>query len=177
MERYLDNLQILLDYPFVRRVRRNHGLEHATIHLLSRRIPNLRLVGRSDPGGFWLYGNVPTEDVRDCATRALERMRNGEHQLAVHPNCGTNLVVAALLGTGATLAALIGSERRRFGKLQRIPLIAMGLMMALILGQPLGMRLQEHVTTLGDPLDLEIVDVRSVKRGGIVAHRIETRST
>ena len=29
-----------LSLPFVRRIRRNHGLEHATIHVLSRKIKN-----------------------------------------------------------------------------------------------------------------------------------------
>ncbi len=177
MERQLEVLQPALDIPLIRRVRRNHGLEHATIHLLSRRIPHLRVVGRSDMGGFWLYGSVPTEEVSQCASQALERMRRGEHQLAVHPNCGTNLVTVALLGTVATMVALIGSERERFGRLQRIPLIIAGLMIAALFGQSLGMQVQQHVTTLGNPGDLEIVAVRRVDRGGMTVHRIETRSS
>ena len=177
MQRYFDNLQSLLDIPFVRWVRRNHGLEHATIHLLSQHTPGLKIVGRSDAGGFWIYGNVSTENVQDCATRALSRMRKGEHQLAIHPNCGTNLVTAAVLGTVATLAALVGSDRERFGKLQRIPLIVLALIMALVLGQPLGMRIQQHITTLGNPSDLEITEVKRIERGKMTVHRIETSSS
>lgn len=177
MESIFDLLAPVLDSAFIRRVRRNHGLEHATIHLLSQRIPNLRMVGRSDAGGFWLYGDVPTEEVRRQAAQALQRMRGGEHQLAIHPNCGTNFVTVALLGTAAVLAALIGSERERFGKLTRIPLIATVLLGAAVLGQPLGMRVQQHVTTLGEPGDLEIVAVRQVGTGGMTTHRVETRSS
>lgn len=177
MEKQLDLLQPLLDIPFVRRVRRNHGLEHATIHLLSKRIPNLRIVGRSDAGGFWLYGDVPTQAVEDSVTAALDRMRGGEHQLAVHPNCGTNLITVAMLGAGATLIALIGSERQRFGKIQRLPLIIIGLLMATIVGQPIGMRLQQHVTTLGEPGDLAILGIRQVEQGGMIMHRVSTRSS
>lgn len=177
MQRQLELLQPLLDVPFVRRIRRNHGLEHATIHLLAQRIPNLRAVGRSDAGGFWLYGKVSTDDVRDCATRALDRMRKGEHNLAIHPNCGTNLVTVATLGAAATLLALAGSERERFGKLQRLPLLIIGLLMAAIVGQPLGMQLQEHITTLGDPGDLEIVRVQRLTRKRMTVHRVETRSS
>jgi hypothetical protein len=177
MEKQSELLQGMLDIPFIRRIRRNHGLEHATMHLLSQRVPNLRVVGRSDAGGFWIYGPVPTEDVRDCATGALTRMRNGEHHLAIHPNCGTNLVTMALLGAGVTFLALIGSERRRFGKLQRLPLVVIGLLMAAVAGQPLGLQLQEHVTTLGDPADLEIVDIRRMDRSGVIMHRIQTRSS
>jgi hypothetical protein len=177
MEKYLEDLQKLLDIPFIRRIRRNHGLEHATIHLLSRRMPNLRLVGRSDAGGFWLYGDIPTEAVERDAAQALSRMRRGEYQLAIHPNCGTNLITVVALGTAATLVALLGSERERFGKLQRIPLIMMGLLAAVIFGQPLGMRLQQHITTLGDPGDLEIAEVRHSRRSNMTVHRVVTRSS
>jgi hypothetical protein len=172
----LDSLEGLLDTPVVRRIRRNHGLEHATIHLLSRRIPDLRMVGRSDAGGFWLYGDVDTEAIRQAANAALNRMRGGEHQLAIHPNCGTNLVTVALLGTVATFVALAGSGRERFGKLQRLPLLMTGLLAAALFGQPLGMRLQEHVTTLGDPGDMEIVAVERRDQGGLTAHRVKTRN-
>jgi hypothetical protein len=177
MQRQLTLIQPVLDIPYVRRTRRNHGLEHATIHLLSQRVPNLRMVGRSDSRGFWLIGEVSTEDVETCAANALKRMQAGEHGLAIHPNCGTNLLTVAVLGTLAALIALIGSERERFGKIQRIPLIATGILFAAIFGQPLGMQVQEHITTLGDPGDLEIVEIRHSVRGGLTAHRVRTTSS
>ena len=34
------------------RTRRNHGLEHATVTLLSRQDPKLKLAGRSTAAGF-----------------------------------------------------------------------------------------------------------------------------
>jgi hypothetical protein len=176
MERQLESLQAVLDVPFIRRIRRNHGLEHGTIHLLSARVQHLRMVGRSDSKGFWLWGEVPTDEVATCVNAALTRMRAGEHSLAIHPNCGTNLVTTALLGAGATMVALMGSERERGGKLARIPLIVMGLLFASIFGQPVGRKIQEHITTLGDPGDLEITAIRRVTRFGMTAHRIETRS-
>ncbi|MBE9507029.1 MAG: hypothetical protein IMY86_03185, partial [Chloroflexi bacterium] len=57
------SLLAFLDLPPVSRVRRNHALEHATMHVLSERYRNLRLVGRSSLWGFYIYGNVPTEDL------------------------------------------------------------------------------------------------------------------
>ena len=177
MQRQLTTFQNLLDAPVIRRVRRNHGLEHATIHLLAGRVPDLRVVGRSDMNGFWLYGDIPTDAVQQSAEMALNRMRAGEHQLAVHPNCGTNLVTVALLGTMATFFALIGSEKERFGKLQRLPLLALMLMLALIVGQPLGLQLQQHVTTLGDPADMEITEVQQLTRGNLTVHRVKTHSS
>ena len=50
----------ILNLPVIRRVRRNHGLEHATIHILSRKVKNLSMAGRSTMRGFYLYGNVAT---------------------------------------------------------------------------------------------------------------------
>jgi hypothetical protein len=177
MQRLLEALQSLLDVSVVRRVRRNHGLEHATIHLLSGKIPDLRIVGRSDMNGFWLYGNVSTEAIHQSVTAALNRMRAGEHQLAIHPNCGTNLVTVAFLGALATMFALIGSEKERFGKLQRLPLLALALMLAMTVGQPLGLQIQQYVTTLGDPADMEIMEIRQVNKGNVSVHRVKTHSS
>ncbi|MBN1427463.1 MAG: hypothetical protein JXB07_03700 [Anaerolineae bacterium] len=177
IQRQLSTLQVLLDIPFIRRVRRNHGLEHATIHLLAGRVPDLRVVGRSDMNGFWLYGDVPTDVIRQSANMALHRMRAGEHKLAVHPNCGTNLVAVALIGALATLFALIGSEKERFGKLQRLPLLALMLMLAVMVGQPLGLQLQQYVTTLGDPADMEIMEIQQITKGNLTVHRIKTQSS
>ncbi len=177
MERALESLQGLLDIPFIRRVRRNHGLEHATIHLLSDKVSNLKMVGRSDSRGFWLWGEVPTDDVAACVNSALARMRAGEHSLAIHPNCGTNLVTTALLGAALTMVALMGSERERGGKVARVPLIVLGLLAALVFGQPMGRKIQEYITTLGDPSDLKIISIRHIERLGMTAHRIETWSS
>jgi hypothetical protein len=177
MQRSLSMLQPMLDVPFVRQTRRNHGLEHATIHMLSATVPGLRMVGRSDSGGFWLWGEVKTEDVEACSARALSRMQAGEHKLALHPNCGTNFVTVALLGSVAVMVALIGSEHERFGKLNRLPLVATAILFAALVGQPLGIQVQEHVTTLGDPGDLEILEIKRTRQAGMTAHRVRTRST
>jgi hypothetical protein len=177
MQRVFDAMQPALDTAFVRHVRRNHGLEHATIHMLSRQIKRLRVVGRSDARGFYLYGDVPTEAVQSAVREALDRMRKGEHDLAIHPNCGTNLVTAAGLAAAAVFAALAGSERDRGGKFARLPLVVVGIMGALIMAQPLGTRIQRNVTTLGDPADLEILDVKCHERGSLTIHRVQTRSS
>ncbi|MCC6906113.1 MAG: hypothetical protein IT326_09745 [Anaerolineae bacterium] len=177
LDRQLTALQPVLNIPYVRRVRRNHGLEHATIHLLAARYPGLRIVGRSDARGFILIGDLPTEQVEEQVNRALARMRNGEHQLAIHPNCGTNLVTIALIGAILTFTLMLGSEREPFfTRLSRIPLIALGIMGAVIFGQPLGMRLQQHVSTLGNPADLEIRSITRRRHGRLILHRVETWS-
>jgi hypothetical protein len=168
-------IEELIHLPLVSRIRRNHGLEHATIHLLSARYPQVPLIGRSDGGGFWLLGNVPTQAVKEAIGEALERMRNGEWQLALHAQCGTNLVAAGTLAGLAGASAMTGSGRRLKDKLGRLPLAALLATLAIILAQPLGMLLQKHLTTSSSPEDLEVVEVIPTRRGRVIAHRIITR--
>ncbi|HNB53626.1 MAG TPA: DUF6391 domain-containing protein [Anaerolineales bacterium] len=164
----------ILDFPPLSRIRRNHGLEHATIHILSRKIPNTPMAGHSDVGGFWLLGELDTEQVRQSVAEALKRMKNGEHRLAVHPNCGTNFVTAGMAGGLAGALAMFGA-RKTSDKVARLP-IAVGLAtIALIITQPLGFIVQEHITTSGKPGSMEIVDVIPTRRGKFTAHRILTR--
>jgi hypothetical protein len=152
----------LLRLPVVLRTRRNHALEHATIHVLSRRVRNLAMSGRSDPNGFVLVGDVPTESVEQAVSDALIRMKKGESQLAVHPNCGTNLVTAGAL---TTLAAYIGTRGMKRGMNADRAAGTMTLMMlALMVAPPLGMSLQKHFTTEGEPGDLEVVSVERSER-------------
>jgi hypothetical protein len=47
--------------------------------------------------------------------------------------------------------------------------------LTLILTQPLGLKLQERVTTSGDPGDLRVVEIIPTKRGRLKAHRVVTQ--
>ncbi len=157
------------------RIRRNHGLEHATLHLLAQRHSGRSMAGYSDAGGFWLMGDVPTEDVHNAAKEALRRMRAGERRLALHPFCGTNFATAGILAALAAFAAMTGVGRGWRSRLERLPMAASLATLALIVAQPLGLLLQENLTTSGDPGELEIVEVRPARRGQMPAHRILTR--
>lgn len=165
----------LLDLPIFSRIRRNHGLEHATLTTLAGRFPRRPLAGYSDPGGFWIVGNVETEALADAATAALERLRKGERSLAVHPNCGTNFAVAGLFAGVAGALAMLGSGRRTRDKLERLPLAAALATLALIAAQPLALMLQARVTTSGEPGDLAITEVLCQPQGKLVIHRVSTK--
>ncbi|MBI5667744.1 MAG: hypothetical protein HZC41_07020 [Chloroflexi bacterium] len=169
----------VLNIPFIRRTRRNHGLEHATIHLLNQQ--GYRLSGRSNDSGFVILGDVPTDRVERAVRDALARMRGGEHGLAVHPNCGTNLVTTGLLTSLVAMAGLSGSSRR--DSFNRLPLVMMLVMGTILYSQPLGLSLQKHFTTEGDPGDLEVLTInRSEVRlplgeKPVTVHRVETHSS
>jgi hypothetical protein len=157
-------------WPFAA-IRRNHALEHATIHVLSERHPGLRVVGRSDWAGFTLFGPVDTADVTSAIAAALLRLRAGECHLAVHPNCGTNVSTGVVLAGLASFGALHGKRRSR---LQKALQLVAGLGAAFILAQPLGVRVQEHLTTSADVAGLRVTSVRRQERGSLVMHRIRT---
>lgn len=166
--------QSLLETPTLSRVRRNHGLEHATLTILAPKYPHVPLAGHSDEGGFWILGEASTEDVREAAEQALARMRAGERALAVHPNCGTNLVTAGVLAGAAAWLGMLGSKRGR-DQWDRLPTSVMLATIALFFAQPLGPKIQAAVTTSGDPGNMEISAIRMEEHGSIRTHRIETR--
>ena len=168
-------LSPILDQQSISRIRRNHGLEHATIHVLTQKQPRTSLAGHSDTGGFWILGDVPTEAVQEAAQEALDRMRGGEGDLAVHPNCGTNFVAAGSIAGILAAAVMIGVGNRWRDRLERLPLAMSLATMALIFAQPIGTYLQKHVTTSGEPGEMEIVAVNATQRGRLKAHRVVTR--
>jgi len=181
IEQFAEQAQPILNLPVIRRTRRNHGLEHATITILASRIKPLSMAGRSDGGGFLLFGEVSTEQVQSAVNEALRRMKHGERSLAVHPNCGTNLVTTSFVASIAAMLGMVGA--RRSGWLNRLPLVMSFVSIALLLSQPLGMSLQRHITTDGDPADLEVLEITRrevqmpLREGTMTVHRVNTRSS
>jgi len=165
----------ILDFKPISRMRRNHGLEHATIHVLSKKYPNVKLGGLSTPIGFTIFGDIPTEEVAEAAIKALKSLRAGQADLAMHPNCGTNFAISGLAaGFGAWLGTL-GAGKRFKQKLERLPLMALLATIGLIVTRPLGPLVQKRITTTGDPQGLELDRVETFVRAGIRMHRILTK--
>lgn len=163
-------MDILSRIPLVSKVRRNHALEHATIHILNQRYPHIRLMGRSAPGSFYIYGDIEAEIVRAAAEEALARLKRGEKGLAVHPRCGTNLATAGVLAGLSAFFIMSGRSRSRLAKL---PEVLFAATVAVILAQPLGWAIQKHITT---STELDGVFIRGVSRqavGGIATHRVD----
>jgi hypothetical protein len=162
----------LLDIPFITRTRRNHAIEHATVHVLNRRHPAMHIVGWSTPSGFYIYGHVPTTDVQHAVNEALTRLRRGESHLAVHPRCGTNLVTAGtLVGLISFLTMLPGD---RHSRRERLPLVVLLSTLALIVAQPLGLVVQEHITT-DAKVDVAITEIERGTSRGAPVHRVQVQ--
>jgi len=169
---------LIEQFPSLMNLRRNHALEHASIHVLSKQHPQYRFIGRSDFRGFYLLSRLPLEKLVPGLHDALKKLQSGQKHLAVHPNCGTNLL------TGAFLAALSGylvfnvpgkKKRNLVDQLEILPLAILGSMLSLVLAQPLGNAIQKNVTTLADLQNTSVVSVSSRPSGKYNLYRVITR--
>lgn len=165
------NRHMLLQLPLILETRRNHALEHATLHVLARKYRHQPLAGHSNPTGFFLLGDATTEDVNEAATEAMARLNSGESGLAVHAGCGTNLVVGTLLPATFAWMPLRGA-RSTFWRVGLIPFALVLALFGYFLSRPLGPWLQKYITTESDLGALQIVDIRLVRKG---VHRIITK--
>jgi hypothetical protein len=153
-------------------------LEHATMQVLSKHHSNLRLMGRSSLWGFYIYGDVSTADVLDAAHEGLRRLKAGEKGMAIHPNCGSNYVVAGTIAGLSAFLALGGlSQNRResfLDRLARLPMACATATLGILLSRPLGAALQAHVTTEADVGDMRVDSVTRNQRAGSAVHFVRT---
>jgi hypothetical protein len=160
----------ILNLPPYLATRRNHALEHATIHMLSRKYADKNLAGHSNPTGFFLFGDITTDDIRSAIDEAMTRLRAGEKELAIHPGCGTNLATSMVLPmTFASVPFQRG--RSTSGRFLLIPAALLFAAFGYILSKPLGPWLQRNVTTEADLGNLHIKEIIPVRKD---VHRVIT---
>ncbi len=162
-------------HTLISRTRRNHGLEHATLNLLQEHFPHQSFAGHSDPGGFWIVGDIDAPRLTEITKKALEKLRNGNHKLALHENCGTNMLTTGTMAGLAGAMGLIGTGNKKGSRWERLPLVVLLATIAVILSRPLGLYLQRNVTTNGKPGSLHITKVTTHQQGQVTAHRIQTQ--
>lgn len=156
------------------RIRRNHALEHATLQVLANRKKYPLMAGYSDWRGFWVIGDIQTEDLLSAAEEALKRLNAGESSLAIHPHCGTNYAISGLLAGSAAWAAMAGAGMGWKKKLDRFPLVVTVVTLVLILAQPLGPMAQKKITTCPTPDTLKISSIQFQPFRNTTAHRVLT---
>ncbi|WP_024822956.1 DUF6391 domain-containing protein [Aminobacterium mobile] len=146
---------------FNKKVRKNHGLEHGTIHVLEESLGRCNIEGMAYDDGFSLRGLVDPASALYAARVALERMKRGESSLAVHPRCGTTIVVINTLSSLLFIVLLLATGT--MGLLN----VIVALLLSHLLGPALSTVVQRYVTTDSDVEDIEItgVEVRAVNTG------------
>ena len=161
---------MILDLPFILETRRNHALEHATLHMLARTHKG-SMAGHSNPTGFFLLGDFSTPDVWAAATEALERLREGESGLAIHAGCGTNMATTALLSATLGWSVLRGAKSTLM-KILLLPIAVAFAVIGVLLARPLGPWLQKYVTTEANMGHMQIIDIIPIRKG---LHRVITK--
>ena len=146
-------------------------MEHATLKILARKYDDKTLAGHSNRTGFFLFGDMTTEDVRDAIREAMTRLRAGETGLAIHPGCGTNMAASMILPM--TLASVpFQSGRSTRGRFLLLPVSMMFALFGYLLSKPLGPWLQRNITTEANLGDLQVKEITPVRKG---VHRITTK--
>ena len=161
---------MLLDLPLILETRRNHALEHATLHVLAR-THKISMAGHSNPTGFFLLGDLQLEDIAAASTEALTRLKSGESGLAIHEGCGTNLATTAALSATFAWAPLRGAKSTLW-RLMLVPLAVVFAAFGYWLSKPLGPWLQKYITTETDMGNMKITSILFVRKG---VHRIITK--
>lgn len=156
---------------FGRRTRQNHALEHATVTLLSQALPDLNASARSNSRGFIIFADLDMGEVRRASAEALDRLRAGEAELAIHPNCGTNLAVGLSMAIVGSLFALTALRPRT-----RIATVAAGSLVGMTVARPVGTLMQRYITTLPDVHDIRIRSVRRRRFFGRWVIEVQTES-
>lgn len=151
-------------------LRQVHALEHATVWMLSNLDPakqnkandtktelndNEGIGGISTEYGFYLYGEINSLKLKSAVSLALNRLKGGEWNLALHPRCGTNNSVAMFLTTGAILTNYILMPREPLGQLLGLGCAAT---VANWLAPDIGMSVQKYLTT-AIPFNLKIREI------------------
>ena len=177
----LEQLGFLPGLKEILMLRQVHALEHATVWMLSdleqaRRNQasshvnfndNETIGGMSTEKGFYLYGEINPLKLKRAVRLALDRLQQGEWNLALHPRCGTNVSVAMVLTTGAILTTYFLLPRDPLGQL-----LGLGFATTAVswLAPDIGMSVQKYLTT-AIPFNLKIRDIaKTVDSIGRPAH-------
>ncbi len=152
--------------------RQVHALEHATIWMLSDLVnraktslsssylsaDNETISGLSTEKGFFLYGDINPVNLRRAVNLALIRLQQGEENLALHPRCGTNSSVAAILTAGMAITAHLTLPRSPLPQIMGVGLAALT---ANYLAPDLGIYVQKYLTT-AIPFNLKLQKITKI---------------
>lgn len=153
-------------------IRQVHALEHATVWMLSDKVnykktklstsylsaDNETIGGLSTEKGFYLYGEINPLRLRKAVNLALNRLQQGEWNLALHPRCGTNSSVAAMLTAGMAATAHLALPRSPVHQIMGMGLAALT---ANYLAPDIGIYVQKYITT-AIPFNLKLQKITKI---------------
>ena len=143
----------LIKIAFNKQLRVNHALEHATINVIESQFGCLNLSGLGKEDGFIIQGPVAPDLVEEAARVGLMRLKQGEHELAIHKRCGTSILAANLVASILFIYILWVSGY------VGILFVLLAILAAQFLGPPLGWAIQKYMTTSTEVRNMEIIRV------------------
>ena len=143
-------------------VRRNHALEHGTIHFLIEELGHRRISGRASNNGFRVAGIHDPDQVRRAFSKLMDLDREEWRRVVVAAACGSSIIVAqglAIVLLLLTLLAFIVWDPSRL--IVGFVLVAQMLLWVL-LRAPIGRWLQWNRLLSTDFESAKIRDIRKV---------------
>ncbi len=134
-----------------RQQRRNHALEHATVNVLEETYGQTHLAGYAVEDGFIIKGFFDSTLIYQAALVGLERIQNGEKELALHKRCGTSLAASNLVTSLIFIILLFSTHRAS------IWTVLLALFGGSFVGSLLGPLTQRYITTATDLNSVEIM--------------------
>jgi len=146
---------VLLNLPFIGSVarrlfvseaeRRNHALEHGTIHfLVTKYEPSRAIGGRALRHGFRLSGVGNPDDIRRAFHDLLSLSPEQRHRVVVAKNCGSMMVIAQGIGVFMLLLAAVLFVCIPLSRVAVATILITQLIVFIALRRPLGRLVQRH---------------------------------
>jgi len=176
----------LINLPFVkaafrafrldRPTRRNHALEHATIHVLEAGGAR-RLRGRAMRNGFWIAGRVSPQEIRKAFEQVRQIVRHGDRLPYISHRCGSNRVTAQGLALLLLLAVSLISLLTRPTLAVRASALAFVVVFFVSMRYAIGNWIQGRFFMATDFDEVSLRDVRKATTGpveGLPVYFVET---
>ena len=164
----------LINLPFVaaafrtfhidRETRRNHALEHATIHVLEAS-GKRRLSGRAARDGFRVCGASSARDIRSAFDQVRRMVRDGEQLPYISRRCGSNVVSALGLALVLLLVVALTSLLVQPPLVVRASALAIVVIVFVAMRHGIGNWIQRRFFMATDFEEVSVRDVREVPVG------------
>ncbi len=135
-------------------VRKNHALEHATVNVIEEKYGERDdISGFAREDGFIIRGSLDPQELYDAAYEGLTRLKRGEYDLAIHPRCGTSILVGNFIFALLFLVLLIVTHTFSIWN------VFFAFLFSAFLGKIGGEWVQRYFTTDPHVEDMEIIGI------------------
>lgn len=156
--------------------RRNHALEHATIHYLEAKGVR-RLSGRATRNGFRIFGRASVGEIRTAFGEVRRVVRDRGPLPYISRRCGSNVVTALGLSLLLLSAVALGGVVLQPPLAVRASALAVVILFFFVMRHGIGNWIQRRFFMMVDFDDISLRDIREVQPGpmeGRPVHFVET---